>query len=112
MEVSHNVTWETRRRGGRYYTRSRRVGGRVVREYVGSGAVGELAAEVDAMERAERLARCSEWRQQCGEARDVRDALAALEARSRQWVSDTLSAEGFHRHKGQWRRRREHGGRG
>ena len=42
--------WEKRERGGLYYTRSRKVNGRVVREYVGSGASGELAALMDAQE--------------------------------------------------------------
>ena len=42
--------WEKRERGGLYYTRSRKVNGRVVREYVGSGALGELAALMDAQE--------------------------------------------------------------
>ena len=42
--------WEKRERGGLYYTRSRKVHGRVVREYVGGDALGELAALMDAQE--------------------------------------------------------------
>ena len=42
--------WEKRERGGLYYTRSRKVNGRVVREYVGSGASGELVTLMDAQE--------------------------------------------------------------
>ena len=42
------------RGGKKYYIRSRRVDGRVLREYVGGGIAGEYAAELDAEARARR----------------------------------------------------------
>ena len=44
----HNMAWETRQRGGRCDTRSRRVNGQIVREYVDFGELAELAAAFDA----------------------------------------------------------------
>lgn len=45
--------WEKRKGGGRYYTRSRRVRGRVRREYVPLD-IAHIVAELDAEERLER----------------------------------------------------------
>ena len=50
-----NITmgWER----GRYYTRSRKVNGRVAREYLGTGEAAQQAARQDASARQEREAR-------------------------------------------------------
>jgi hypothetical protein len=96
------MAWE---RG--YYYRVRKVNGRVVREYVGTGRVAELAAELDALQRQERQrerdARRAVWAEL--EALDAPlddlDELADLVARA------ALAAAGYRQHKrGEWRKRR------
>lgn len=100
------MAWETRKRGDWYYTRTRREHGRFVREYVGGGIVGEVAAMLDAEERAERDAERARMRAEHEQAREVSEALAALEAVTREAIADVLHAEGFHRHNRTWRRKR------
>ena len=100
--------WEARGTR-RYYTRSKRVNGRVVREYVGAAGapVAELAAAADALRRADRLAE-SEVRR--AEEDRWREALTPLLALSR--VADLLAraallAAGYHQHsRSSWRRKR------
>jgi hypothetical protein len=95
---------------GRYYTRSRKIGGRVIREYVGHGPAGELAARLDALARARRLA---EVRAAAEADRERRGELDALDAQARELVRLTdvparaaLAAAGFRQHaRGAWRRR-------
>jgi hypothetical protein len=99
------MAWEARGRR-RYYTRSKRVNGRVVREYVGTGAVAELAAAADALRRADRRA-AAEARQ--AEQARWQAALAPLLELSR--VADLLAraallAGGYHRHARTWRKKR------
>ena len=48
--------WEVRGGRRRYYTKSRKISGKVVREYVGGGGLGELVAAADALRRADRRA--------------------------------------------------------
>ena len=100
--------WEKRDRGGLYYTRSKKVDGRVVREYVGGGTLGHLAALQDAHERRRRQEEAALWKQE----RERLEALMApvedlCEATEILYRAALLSA-GYRRHqRGQWRRKRE-----
>jgi hypothetical protein len=90
---------------GRFYTRSRKVNGRVVREYLGTGEDAHEAARLVALARQQREA----WGA-------VREELAALEAPLDEMAELTdllaraaLAAAGYHRHhRGEWRKTREH----
>jgi hypothetical protein len=100
--------WERRERGGLYYTRSRKENGRVVREYVGGGILGELAAQMDAERRQLREAEKAAQR----EEREHLDALVAplekLCEAAEIITRAALVASGYHQHnRGEWRKRRE-----
>jgi hypothetical protein len=95
--------WETRRNGRRYYYRSRRENGRVIREYVGGGERGRLAAEADAAaRRAAATARRSH--------REIEQPIEELEiqlAEVAKLVDITVTCEllvaGWNCHHRQWR---------
>ena len=58
------MSWEQRGGGGRYYTRSRREDGRILREYVGSGPLAELMALADENDRRRREEEARAWREE------------------------------------------------
>jgi hypothetical protein len=100
------MSWESRGKGGRFYYRVYRIGGRLVHQYVGSGLVALLAAAQDSRVRADREAR----RRQ---AREERSQLESAEAAARELGEEAdlvlraaLLATGYHRHGGEWRRKR------
>ena len=102
------MSWETRGVYGPYYTRSRRVDGRVVREYVGRGPLAEIIAQADEAEReACRLERRRE-REQLEQDRELDQLFSAYSAGVDELLRGVLEAAGYYRHKrGEWRRRRE-----
>lgn len=96
--------WETRG-NGRYYYRKRREGRRVVSEFV-SNKFGSLVAMLDEERQAERA-------QQRRAERAEREKIRAMDAVMNRMndlvvatVNSALIAEGYHRHRGQWRKRR------
>ena len=100
--------WERRERGGRYYTRSRKVNGRVLREYVGTGEVGELGAKIDAAYRRYREAEAEVYRKERERLEAVSASVEELCEAAEVLARATLLAAGYHRHKrGEWRKRRE-----
>ena len=97
------MAWETRERGTRYYTRTRRVDGRRVREYVGQGPVGELAAREDATRREARRAARTAAREQCEREREadrqLRELVATIDRQAAALTTITLTGAGYHRPK-------------
>ena|SRR5215211_4591537 len=104
--------WEKRERGRRlYYTRSRRVGDRVIREYVGTGLLAQLAAETDALRRFRREAEAKVWREEQESLKTLEQELEELCEVAETFSQAALLAAGYHKHKGEWRRKRESKGR-
>lgn len=77
-----------------------------MREYVGKGLAGELAAAQDAEARAERAAAREELRHEQQMTTDLRASLAALSEQIVGLMEATLEARGYHEHRGEWRRKR------
>jgi len=100
------MAWEMRGGCGPYYTRSRRVNARVVREYIGGGQIGHIAAEFDAIRRAERIAEADARRQEITEIEELDRIADDLGRATDEAMRTVLEAAGFHQHRGEWRRKR------
>ena len=100
--------WEQRERGvGPYYYQSRRVGDRVQKVYRGGGMFGRLAAQLDEVERRQREDTAAYWKDK--RARLEREAafLRELEEAAETLARAMLVADGYRRHKGEWRMARD-----
>src|SRR5215212_4919206 len=101
------MTWETRRGRDRYYTRSRKVNGRITRQYVGTGLVVEHAAQQDAEARAQRLAERQRLQHEAARWASAAAPLTELSRLLDGFTAAALIAAGYHQHhRGAWRKRR------
>jgi hypothetical protein len=99
------MAWEARSGRGRFYTRSRREGGKVRRQYIGAGPAAELAAAFDDWQRAERMAEAEARKVEQARWQGAQHALAATVTITDLLVQAALLVAGYHRHeRGEWRR--------
>ena len=91
---------------GRYYYRSRREGGRVVTDYLGSGDQGRIIAELDSLDERRRREERQQVREQQECERRHDECANAVGDLIRTMADAVLLSEGYHTHKGTWRRTR------
>ena len=99
------MAWEDRN-GREYYYRKKRIGNRVVSEYIGAGFLAELTAEMDEINKAQREQEQLEWKKMKEEVKAVDSELDLVGDLIRTIVRANLLLVGYHPHKGQWRKRR------
>jgi hypothetical protein len=101
------MAWERRRRGFFYY-RSKRVGGRVVKQYYGSDPIGQLAADLAEEARARRAEEDAARRAEQARLEALDRPPEALNRAGTLLAAAALTAGGYTRHNfGPWRRRRD-----
>ena len=100
------MAWE--QRGHRhYYYRSRKIGGRVVKEYVGAGVAGQLAEREDETRRRNWAAERAALLADRAAFNSASAAHVELSRTTDAILTATLVAAGYHRHdRGKWRKRR------
>ena len=99
------MSWESRGGTARYFTRTIRVNGGFVREYHGRGQIAEFVANEFARKRDQR-GRGERWRDFRKNLRQADKLVISFCDQTDVLLRATLLAAGFHRHSGEWRRRR------
>jgi hypothetical protein len=100
------MAWEERGRGGRYYYRSVRDGGRVRKEYLGTGKIAEILARSDELIRRQRAEELDRERAEVERLDTLAAPVVALDEAASVLVRAELVAAGYHKYKGEWRLRR------
>jgi hypothetical protein len=80
----------------------------VIREYVGSGFIGELAAQMDVEDRRRREEEGAAWKEEQERIRKLEEPIEELSESTDLLTKAVLLASGYHQHnRGEWRFRRE-----
>jgi hypothetical protein len=100
------LAWE-RRGENFYYYQSEREDGRVRKKYIGTGEMADLIAHADETRQRARAERRDRELAELEEARGLASAADELHEAAEILAQAEMVAAGYHRHKGQWRRRRD-----
>jgi hypothetical protein len=100
------VAIETRANDRKYFYRSRRVDGRVVKEYVASGTEALIAAETDRQQRQERATADAASGKELDQINEVDAVVAESSLVFDAALSAALLKAGYHHHRGEWRKKR------
>jgi hypothetical protein len=97
------MSWE-KRRGGWFYYRARRTGGKVVKEYIGTGLAAERIAKRDEAMRAKRIAQRHAELELRRHVMEASTTLAELSGNCDDLVTAALAEAGIYQHhRGEWR---------
>ncbi len=91
--------------GREYYYQSRRRVGRVETIYVGPGAAGCRAARMQLVDRQKRADEKRRWQAERAESDAIEQAVSEWFDDVQRVADAAMIAAGFHKHKGQWRRK-------
>jgi hypothetical protein len=100
------MAWEDRGRGGRYYYRSVRDGGRVRKEYIGTGELARIISEGDTIRRTVQEGERARARAEVESLEVLAAPVLEIDEAAEVLARAALVASGYHRHKGEWRRGR------
>lgn len=115
MPILKAGSWKGRRlkmgwktiNGRRYYYKSRRAGRKIETAYFGAGLSGSLMALIDEFQRLEKAAERWAERAEREESDEEEKAVAEWFDGVQTVANATMAEAGFHRHRGQWRRKRK-----
>ena len=95
------------RGNGRYFYAARKVRGRVVKQYVGAGAVADIEAALDEHVRGLRHARAEVRRAEHARLAHAGAQMVAFDRATEALARGMLLLAGYRRHaRGEWRRKR------
>jgi hypothetical protein len=103
------VAWEARGSSRYYYRSERDESGRVVKRYIGAGEIAETIAHADETKRRAREARQARERKELERLETLVAPVLEIDQAAAVLARAHMVVGGHHRHKGEWRLRRERG---
>lgn len=93
------------RNGRTYYYRKKRIGNRVISEYVGGGEVADLIAGLDELKREQKQFETQIEREMRKESEEIDQDLTEIESKINLIIEGFLISKGFYKSKSrEWRK--------